>query len=130
MIITIDGSAGTGKTTVARSLAEKLGIVFFETGAMYRTLAWYLMDKGIDVHHEAGIEKVIDEFTFDIQTDSFGHKKYFVGTHEVTHSIKTPHISKASSIVSAFPAVRAHLLGFQRDFAEGFRDGGVSSCGF
>lgn len=118
MIITIDGSAGTGKTTVARLLAQKLHITFFETGALYRSLALFLKNRGIDLKEEERITHELPQFKVDIRLDEQHNKRYFLEDKEVTQAIKTPEITEASSIVSAYPSVRQYLLKFQRDFAK------------
>lgn len=117
MIITIDGPAGTGKSTVARLLAEKLGFTFFDTGAMYRAVTYKLLKEGISFSDRQRIEKMLKIFSFRI-TSKGGEKKYFIGTEEVTHEIRTQEVTLHVSEVAALPFVRAFLSTLQRRFAE------------
>ena len=115
MIITIDGSSGTGKTTVAKQLAKSLKITFFDTGAMYRALAYFVLQQQIDPKNENELSKILSSFSFRIDS-SENDKRYFVNDEEVTSLIRTPQATEASSIISAHKTVREHLLSFQREY--------------
>lgn len=117
MIITIDGPAGTGKTTVAKKVAEKLGLTFFDTGAMYRALTYHIMRKKIALEDEKQLLENLKEFQFLISKDG-NSPKYFVNQEDVTEAIRTPEVTKQVSAVSAHPAVRSLLTSLQRKFAE------------
>lgn len=117
MIITLDGPSGTGKSTVAKRIAERLGFVFFDTGAMYRALAWKLLADQIDPQDREKIKESLPSFHYEIQTDSKGEKRYFVGGKEVTEAIRTQQITALSSQISAYPEVRQLLVQIQQKFA-------------
>lgn len=117
MIITIDGTSGTGKTTVAKRLAEALGITYFDTGAMYRAFAYFLLKNKVDIQKEENIIPFLSTFDFTIKKAG-GEKAYFIGDEDVSSSIRTVEVTQAASITSAFKSVREHLLSYQRLFAE------------
>ncbi len=116
MIIAIDGPSGTGKSTVAKGVARKLGFIFFDTGAMYRSLAWKVMQEGIPSSDEAKIRQLLERFQFDVQTDRADEKRYFVNGVDVTHKIRTQEISAIASQVSIYPFVRQAMVKIQRHF--------------
>lgn len=116
MIITIDGPSGTGKSTVAKGVAKRLGFLFFDTGAMYRSLAWKLLEENIAVSDESAIRKIVGAFQFDIQTSREGEKCYFVSGVDVTKKIRTQEISLLASQVSSLAFVRKALVKIQREF--------------
>ncbi len=116
MIVAIDGPSGTGKSTVAKGIAKRLGFIFFDTGAMYRSIAWKIFQEKIPVTDEDAIRKVVSQFQFDIQTDGEGEKRYFVNGEDVTGNIRTPEISLLASQVSSLAFVRKALVKIQRRF--------------
>ena len=117
MIIAIDGPAGTGKSTVAKGVAQELGFFYFDTGAMYRSFAWYTLQNGIDPSNEKGLEQLLETFDFEIDTDKKTlEKSYFVNGTDISHSIRTQEISKLSSQVAILPFVRQSLVKIQRAF--------------
>jgi cytidylate kinase len=118
MIITIDGAAGTGKSTVAKGVAKKLGFTFFDTGAMYRSLAWLVLQENIDPADEAKITALLPQFQFEIKPTPNGDRHYFVQGHDVTRAIRTPEISAASSQIAIYPAVRQAMVAIQRRFGQ------------
>ena len=95
MMIAIDGPAGTGKSTVAKGVAKKLGFTYFDTGAMYRTAAWWLNQLGIDLDDGEAVSREIPKFVYEIKTTSVGGKKYFADSIDVTAEIRTPEIYSA-----------------------------------
>jgi cytidylate kinase len=108
MIITIDGPAGTGKSTVSKAVAKKLGFTYFNTGALYRALAYEIdRTQGDPVF-------VAHTLPFKIQGE-----RYFIGAEDVTEIIRTPKITRLSSEYSAIPEVREEVLHFQKTFALG-----------
>lgn len=116
MIIAIDGPSGTGKSTVAKAVAKFLGFTFFDTGAMYRSFAWALINRGVD---PAEIEKVnleLSSFRFEIRTNSKGEKSYYVDSVDVTEAIRSREISMTASQIAAYPAVRKSMVKMQRKF--------------
>jgi cytidylate kinase len=106
MIIVIDGPSGTGKSTVAKAVAKKLGFAFFDTGAMYRSFAWYVLERGVDPAAEKEVETLLPSFEYEIRIDSSGISQYFVQKQEVTKVIREPKIAAAASQVAAYPEVR------------------------
>ena len=75
MIITIDGPSGTGKSTVAKKVAKKLGVIYYDTGAMFRGVAWALLERGIPLSDEEKVEAFLKIFSFDIRKQN-GNKHY------------------------------------------------------
>jgi CMP/dCMP kinase len=116
MIITIDGPSGTGKTTVARTLAHRLKFVYFDTGAMYRALTWYVLEHHVDIHDAQAMQQLMSAFSFHIEEQA-GQKRYFVGKHDVTEVIRSQPVTAHVSAVSALKMVREALLAIQHDFA-------------
>jgi CMP/dCMP kinase len=117
MIITIDGPAGTGKTTVARLVAERLHVPFFDTGSMYRSVAWRILKKEIPLSDCVRIEEELSTFSFHISTDGNG-RRYYVGDEDVTEVIRSQPVTAIVSEVSALPCVRKALWKIQREFGE------------
>lgn len=115
MIITIDGPAGTGKTTVARRVAECLHFAYFDTGAMYRAVAWMLLDKGIEITDQEEIEKELSKFKFYIK-GAGKEKRYFLGDRDITQDIRTRAVTSIVSPVSALPSVRKLLWKLQKEW--------------
>lgn len=74
MIIAIDGPSGTGKSTVARAVARRLGFIFFDTGAMYRSVAWKILHDRIDPEDHAAIQTMLQTFSYEVKTDEKGEK--------------------------------------------------------
>ena len=117
MIITIDGASGTGKSTVARRLAEKIGFVYFDTGAMYRAFTWFVIEHHVDVNDAHAIDQLLSQFQFNIAEEN-GKKRYHVNGTDVTEIIRTRLITARVSEVSALAKVRRSLLSVQHDFAQ------------
>ncbi len=118
MIITIDGQIATGKSTVARKLAEELGYIFFDTGAMYRGITWLAIDKKIDLDDPAQMESLLQEFVFDIKVKR-GERHYCVNKQDVTLPIRGDQVTSQVSKVAANPSVRNKLVSMQREFSNG-----------
>lgn len=115
--IAIDGPAGAGKSTIARSLASELGFCYVDTGAIYRTVAYFLDLLGISPKDVDGVERYIDELTVEIDYDDDGKQHMFMNGMDVTDDIRTQDISQKASLVSAHKVVRDMLLDMQRDMA-------------
>ena len=116
MIIAIDGPSGTGKSTVAKAVAQRLGFVYFDTGAMYRSFAWKSLQEQIAPTDEAGLRRLVERFRFNIQTDRTGEKHYLVNGVDVTNKIRAQEISNLSSRISIYPFVRQAMVRIQRRF--------------
>jgi CMP/dCMP kinase len=117
MIITIDGPAGTGKTTIAKRVAEKLKYNYFDTGAMYRAVTYRLIKDGVDLSNSEMLLAFLDNFQFDIQ-DEGNEKRYFAQQEDVTNLIRTASVTKRVSEVSAHPEVRRVLVAIQREYGK------------
>ncbi len=110
MIIGIDGPAGSGKTTVAKLLAERLGIFYLDTGAMYRALTLKAIERKVDLSDQDTLKKIAEELNLEFKEG----KVYLDGT-DVSDRIRTPLIDKSISPVVAQPEVRAIMVKLQRD---------------
>ena len=119
MIIAIDGPSGTGKSTVAKGVAKKLGITFFDTGAMYRSMAWWVLKVGVDPSDEERVKQQIPSFRYVIETSSTRGRIYKVDGIDVSEAIRTPQISAAASKISTYAEVRKALVKIQREFGNG-----------
>ncbi len=116
--IAIDGPAGAGKSTIAKALAKELGYQYVDTGAIYRTVAYFLDLLGVSPKDADGVERYIDELTIDIQYDDEGKQHMLMNGMDVSDEIRTQDISQKASRVSAHPVVRGMLLDMQRDVAK------------
>ena len=116
--IAIDGPAGAGKSTIARKLAAELGYYYVDTGAIYRTVAYFLDLLGISPKDLDGVSRYIDELTVEIEYDEEGKQHMIMNGMDVTDEIRTPDISQKASLVSAHAVVRDMLLDMQRDVAK------------
>jgi len=115
--IAIDGPAGAGKSTIARALAKELGYYYVDTGAIYRTVAYFLDLLGVSPKDVDGVERYIDELTVEIEYDDEGKQHMLMNGMDVTGEIRTQDISQKASLVSAHPVVREVLLDMQREVA-------------
>ena len=116
--IAIDGPAGAGKSTIAKRLAKELGYYYVDTGAIYRTVAYFMDLLGIAPKDTDGVTRYIDELTVEIEYDETGAQHMIMNGMDVTDDIRTPDISQKASLVSAQPVVREMLLDMQRDVAK------------
>ena len=114
--VAIDGPAGAGKSTVARGAAKKLGYIYVDTGALYRTVALAATRNGV-LESAEKTEQMLKDITVDLAFDDAGAQCVYLNGEDVSSLIRTPEISMAASNVSKIPAVRAFLLGLQRDIA-------------
>lgn len=114
MIVTIDGPAGSGKSTAARGLARRLQFDFLDTGAMYRAVAWQCLQRSIDLRDEPAVAACVHAMRLRLEP-----QHVFVDDRDVTTEIRLPEVSHGSSIVASNPAVRRELAARQRDFANG-----------
>ena len=116
--IAIDGPGGAGKSTIAKRLAKELGFYYVDTGAIYRTVAYFLDLLGISPKDVDGVERYIDELTVEIEYDEDGLQHMIMNGMDVSEDIRTPEISLKASDVSAHAVVRDMLLDMQRDVAK------------
>lgn len=115
--IAIDGPAGAGKSTVARKAAAELGFVYVDTGAMYRTIALYMLDNHVDVDDETALKSALDKITIDVAYQD-GVQQMLLNGVNVSGRIRTQAVSDQASITAVKPEVRAKLLDLQRNMAK------------
>ncbi len=118
LIITIDGPAAAGKSTVARALARRLGFDYLDTGAMYRAAAWKAMAERVDTSDPAGLARVAAEAKIEFVHDGDTQRVLCDG-RDVTEQIRTPEVTANVRHVADHPAARAALIQQQRKFARG-----------
>ena len=116
--IAIDGPAGSGKSTMAKRLAAELGYRYVDTGAIYRTVAYFFDLWGVSPKDIDGIRRYIDELNIDIEYDEEGTQHMLMNGIDVTGDIRTQDISQKASLISAHAIVRDMLLDMQRDVAK------------
>ena len=116
--IAIDGPAGAGKSTIAKRLAKELGYYYVDTGAIYRTVAYFMDLLGVSPKDVDGVERYIDELTIKIEYDEEGKQHMIMNGMDVTGEIRTQDISQKASLVSAHAVVREVLLDMQRNVAK------------
>jgi cytidylate kinase len=114
--IAIDGPSGAGKSTVAKAVAKQLGIIYVDTGALYRTIGYYVRQKGVDPKDAAGVEALLPEIQVELKYEN-GTQIVSLNGEDLGDRIRTPEISMYASAVSAIPAVRSFLLETQQDIA-------------
>ncbi len=114
MIVTIDGPAGSGKSTAARGLARRLQFDFLDTGAMYRAVAWRCLKHSTDLHDQAAVATSAQAMRLRLES-----QHVFVDDQDVTSDIRLPAVAEGSSIVASNPVVRRELAARQREFANG-----------
>ncbi len=114
--IAIDGPAGAGKSTAAKLAAKELGFIYVDTGAMYRTIALYLLRSGTDIEEEAALQAALEDIDVRISYEQ-GVQHMILNGEDVSGLIRTPEVSDMASRSSARPAVRRKLLDLQRQLA-------------
>ena len=115
--IAVDGPAGAGKSTIARRLAREMGYRYVDTGAIYRTVAYFMDLWGVSPKDTDGVTRYIDELTVNIEYDDEGVQHMIMNGMDVTDDIRTPEISQKASLIAAQPVVREALLDMQRETA-------------
>ncbi|MEY4899137.1 MAG: hypothetical protein RL294_948 [Actinomycetota bacterium] len=116
IVVAIDGPAGSGKSSVARAVAAQLGFGFLDTGAAYRALTWWALDRGIDLSDEDAIAALLDSFPYSISLDPVS-ERVAVGDVDVTAKIRDPRISLAVSAVAQNLRVREWMKDSARRLA-------------
>lgn len=116
MKIAIDGPGGAGKSTIAKAVAKQLGIIYVDTGALYRTVGYYVKQKGIDPKDRVAVPAVLGEISIEVGYEN-GTQRVYLNGEDLGDRIRTPEMSMYASSVSAIPEVRSFLLDTQRDIA-------------
>jgi cytidylate kinase len=114
LLITIDGPAGAGKTTVSRALADRLGYRYIDTGALYRGVAYEVKRRGVDPENEAELQELCDRIQLRFESEARGLRLY-LNDVDISDHIRTPEITMLASAVSAKSVVRNYLLEVQKD---------------
>ena len=114
--IAIDGPGGAGKSSVAKAVAKKLGIIYVDTGALYRTIGYFVRSRDIDPHNEEAVGACLKDITIEVGHEN-GTQIVYLNGENLGDKIRTPEMSMYASAVSAIPAVRAFLLETQKDIA-------------
>ena len=116
--VAIDGPAGAGKSTISKAAAAKLGYIYIDTGALYRTVGVNALRNGVDVKNaDAVISTLTDDLIIELKFID-GEQRMFLGGEDVSSEIRTPEASMAASAVSAIPEVRKYLFDLQKNLAK------------
>ena len=115
--VAIDGPAGAGKSTIAKKVAKELGFIYVDTGALYRSIGYFVLKNGGDVENAESVVSFLSKINAEIKYID-GVQHVFINGEDVSDKIRTEEISTAASKVSAIPKVREFLLSLQRDFAK------------
>ena len=113
--IAIDGPAASGKSTAAKGVAKALDFLYLDTGAMYRAITLYMIEKGLDTRSEEDAKSILDEVT--MREDKNGH--IFLNERDVTERVREEDVTKLVSYACAHKAVRERLVALQREMAKG-----------
>ena len=116
--IAIDGPAGAGKSTIARAVADRLGAMYLDTGAMYRAVGLYFLRKGLDGDAKA-VAAGVGAVQVTVKPEN-GKQRMYLDGEDVTEAIRTPEASLAASHVAAVPEVREQMVALQREIARGY----------
>ena len=114
VVVAMDGTSGSGKSSTSRGVAAALGLRYLDTGAMYRAMTWWMLENGVDTEDPAAVAARVDEPVLVSGTDP-AHPTITVGGTDVAEAIRSQRVTSAVSAVSAVPEVRARLLVEQRD---------------
>ncbi|MCQ2795687.1 MAG: (d)CMP kinase [Bacilli bacterium] len=112
--IAIDGPAAAGKSTIAKIIAKKLNYTYMDTGAMYRCVTWYCMNKGINCQDQKACEAVVNDIKIDLKPDN----TVLCNGTDVTRAIRTPEVNANVSYIAAMKGIRLVLSGLQKEFAK------------
>lgn len=114
--VALDGPAGSGKSTIAKLAAKELGFIYIDTGAMYRSVALYCIDKDIDYNNEVEVLRELENINVSIESAN-REQRYILNGNDVTDLIRSPEVSEGASKVATYKAVREKLVALQRELA-------------
>ena len=114
--IAVDGPSGSGKSTLAKAIAKEIGIIYVDTGALYRTVGYFVYANGKDPHNAAEVEALLPTLNIDLKYEN-GVQKVILNGEDLGDKIRMPQMSMYASAVSSIPAVRAFLLEMQKSMA-------------
>ncbi len=117
-IVAIDGPAGAGKSTVTKRFAERLGLLYLDTGAMYRAVAWLIHKEGVNLKQESELRKALEGLKLELENSTSGDQKVLINSNDVTYAIRTPEITSLVSTVAAQAAVREALTAQQKEIGK------------
>lgn len=115
--VAIDGPSGAGKSTIAKNLAADMNFIYVDTGAMYRSIGLYFLENDIDIQDENACAAELDKINVSITYEN-GAQQVLLNGKNVSGLIRNQRVSDAASVTSAYPKVRAKLLGLQRNMAK------------
>jgi cytidylate kinase len=115
-IVAVDGPAGSGKSTISKLVAEKYKLTYLDTGAMYRMVAFYSLEKGVDLDSPSEVELMLENIKIDIEGD-----KFILNGIDVSQEIRTPRVTSVVSKTASIKAVREKLVELQREIGNGKR---------
>lgn len=115
--VAIDGPSGAGKSTLARRVARELHFLYVDTGAIYRSIGWYALQRGVALDNAELVAALLPDLNVEVRYGEDGLQHMVVNGQDVTDEIRSPEVSAAASQVAAIPAVRTYLLDMQRNLA-------------
>ncbi len=118
--VAIDGPSGAGKSTLAKRAAKHFGFIYVDTGSIYRTVGYAAQCAGLDSKDAAGVEALLPGLDIRFEYDEAGTQRMLLNGRDVSKEIRTPKSSIYASDAAAMPAVRAYLLGMQREMAKNY----------
>ena len=122
LVIAIDGPSGSGKSSTARGVADRLGLAFLDTGAMYRAITWLALEEGVDLEDRAAVARLLDHASIEVDLDP-RRPAIAINGVDVSDAIRAPEVSKAVSAIATNLDVRTYLVARQKkliaDAAEG-----------
>ncbi len=114
-VIAIDGPAGSGKSTTAKKLANRLGFTYLDTGAMYRAVAIFALRNNVSLEDSNALAQIAKKITIEFKNDSNESQLVFINGEDVTEAIRTPEATQGSSGIAVFPEVREELVSQQQE---------------
>jgi pantoate ligase/cytidylate kinase len=117
-IVAIDGPAGAGKSTVTRAFARRMGLVYLDTGAMYRALTWWVQQQGVDPADAAAVAPLLPGLDLQLESAGSGEQRVRINGHDVTEAIRSPEVTAQVSTVAAHGCVREALTRQQQAMGE------------